>query len=1807
MRLKQISKRSLAIILSVLMVLSTVMVGTISTANAADTSANTSGANMTGGEKIYLKPNSNWTQADAWFAAYFFSSSGSKWVPMQKDKGDSAVYEVTAPAGNWTNVNFVRMNPAHTTCSWDARWNEIGDLTFQGEKNMYVVPDGWWTDKNSNNNNWTYYYTSVDHTGGFIYFDNTNTNWSENYVQLLMGYNGDSSNTRAQLMEKLNGTNLYYCNIASYSGAKYFAVIGDDATWNTNSASGFNTRTGANKYTDVYTGYQFLTGSSYLITTSNSTLENDSDIDINVPTSYQSYTSLNSTQTVKVQSKTTDQSSYSDDSFAGNVTISSYQLTGNGVSTAKSDSTSESDASASVSAAKTATVTLTATPNSGCTFDGWYDGTTQVSTEATYTYTASEAKTLTAKFTGEPVVKHTVTATVSGGNGTISPATQDVEEDSEYTVTLSPNAEYQVSSLMVNDTEMVSQVVNDVYTGRMGTEDVTIVASFALIDPNKEYSINYTSQDGVTLSYPATAKAGDTVTVTVDVEDGYTCTIVSVNNTEKTVTDGKITFTMPASNVTLTTNVAVKTLSTEWDIYGYGNDSTVNSDMDPADLIKGTMNGVEFAYYELNVDNTNDFRFMIGKNGTKYEHQNNNSQSTVEYLNTYGADVTINNHGADDINFAKVSGHNTYYIVLYYPNTNYGTWNGINIDNSSNSKAVVCAYTELPGDGYKDKFQVSIEQGVNDYYLDATRGTSTLETGKTTDKFEYDNNTVTFTTETKKVTDTTLGVTDMYIYRVYGYSILITYKDNSQKVVSIDEQLLSTSVKGTYSASYTFEPNEEGSEVKSAVVTPLFTSSKEYAELKGISFTTVYLKATPGSNLISNTMEPKYYTWRIVEERNADNSTYTQPKVTLDGVTYASLPEGKWNGQKMLYLGNGMYKAIVEDKILGIVFTSDASKIQTFDYSEFIKLQDLGYEQITFEPKEGVSGGVASTLKDNYGDESKTYTADTTDCSSYITPELTKSNFELDVNIEGYYVDVFGNKLVDANGNYIKQADLLAEMKADDPDTEINTSTEATALLAKMDTAKMSELALYGARYGVTNVDGGFYGMTYATRVYYFEVTGDKTYMVSQQVSGYGTIEGAYSPIEDGVTNAVAYNNKYGSKMEYAAGANPDEKTGDFTNGYELIPQKFVGVPFFVSYQYEVNPRIDGKWYYQSEIADIEYKMEIGLMDADDNLQYDESTGKLKIDPTGGSAYFAESGITEVSRKQGETTTLIANSNPGYKFVGFYEPDGTRISSSNNHVLTVAQPGTVFAVFQPIENNTVVVTNNVYRGSNPKDGGGNGDVTVTLNVYSDEAGTNLLRTETDKNIAQLEIADNEYFQWVITGVPSGVDTFVGFRTPDPDTGYYGLLDVQFNEDGYGYQYVDGVHSYTSAMMLMDWSNYDGTTLTIENVTDFNKTSYIVDLHYTYKDRYEQKKTYIVTDIELTTDEMLNGYKPSATTIKNNAPYIDEVFKDCTWVVDEDLSNVTQTGAVYTLVATQEYKSFYTFVDTTGNGEEFDLQYYSQFNTTVNLSAEHTRVATDENGKEITENFLYWKQYKTNSNGEIIGDESEENILSYYPRATVRVTFDSVIYAVYGVDPATDFSTSVKDPVYTREQYTVDGTNFDYVFADLLLQYDISQIFSDGATFKEFFKENDVKFGFILENDVASTPYDGNGTPVGPSVDAAYEDTYKENLNNVIANLANKAVSAEDKKASSWSEATTKDADDYNFYYNLYELSNNVDLLTDLGRMDYIIRFANTEKNQGIVYNVYSYIIYGDTIYISSPKVMNIYEIGNKTVDNNATV
>lgn len=96
------------------------------------------------GTKVYLKPNSNWLEAGARFAAYLWQDGKSEvWVDLVADT-ESGVYTCTTPAG-YTNIIFVRLDPSKPANNWDNKWGQTADLYVPtGDSVCYVINDGSW-------------------------------------------------------------------------------------------------------------------------------------------------------------------------------------------------------------------------------------------------------------------------------------------------------------------------------------------------------------------------------------------------------------------------------------------------------------------------------------------------------------------------------------------------------------------------------------------------------------------------------------------------------------------------------------------------------------------------------------------------------------------------------------------------------------------------------------------------------------------------------------------------------------------------------------------------------------------------------------------------------------------------------------------------------------------------------------------------------------------------------------------------------------------------------------------------------------------------------------------------------------------------------------------------------------------------------------------------------------------------------------------------------------------------------------------------------------------------------------------------------------------------------------------------------------------------------------------------------------------------------------------------------------------------------------------------------------------------------
>ncbi|MGN0454369.1 MAG: hypothetical protein ACI4G1_04265 [Ruminococcus sp.] len=1436
------------------------------------------------------------------------------------------------------------------------------------------------------------------------------------------------------------------------------------------------------------------------------------------------------------------------------------------------------------------TLKFTATPNAGYEFVSitvkYSDNTTDTLTNgATKTISKTGGITVTANF--KEKTKHNITTNYDSSMGSLGVDKSSTYEGDTVTITASPKSGYKLVSVSAKGADgTVLTVSGNKFT--MPAQAVTVTATFEAYQ-NHNVTVKSGITGGSVSVSPTSAIYGTTITVTVTPDEGYTCTGVTAGS--QTVTkssDTTYTFKMPDSNVTVSATFEV---SKARDIYVAGrfyangswlNGGTYNAEIADANFKFKRVGKSEIYRFDTgetiktlsNIAYSNEYCYFRFYETTDSVNKQFGSSTTDYNLLLTGDDAGVQKElsiNGKNLKFNDGSNTSTKTVVLYLDCT--GTKAG-----------------EAPKFYFKleDLFTVTMDQGaVPSSVTSGTRGQSGLDgdTSVTSVRHGYDDLTVEFDTQVTQTTDCNVSG---YNYQVYGYSILITKKDGTKTVASVTD--VSSMGKGKYSASYTFSKD-----VASAVVTPIYSRTEAYLEAVGRGpLHDVFLIMTPGSNKLNNTYEPNYYTWR------SGSDDYNPEGQYGNGKEYTASDYYEYGGQKMLYIGNNTYMCKTESSLTGILFDARGNSkdtsvtktcgYQTFDYDEFRKLLDLGYDNVTFEIKDGVSNGINKTIADNQA---------TATClgNSYSTSVITSSSmndtvrngqFELDTNIEGYYIDVFGDRLTDSSGNYIHKDDISGT----------TTSAKLTNLLKKIGATSGSEL--YGARYGWYSESGNGnsstrnsqYNMDYCIRTYFMDFN-ETNINIAQMVSGYGQIEGGHGPLSTASQTNAAYMKAKGSTMYYYTGSSGKYA---FSTGNEFLPTKYRGVPYLVSYmaqtssrastqdvdQQDGHSRVDGKWYYQAAKPQLTVKAKAGLMDADGNLVMNGT--KIKEQgSTVGTGYV--NGAAEAVVEQGDKCTLTATPAKGYTFVGFYSETGDSITSTP----TVGSAATYFAVFQKIPSGSVSLTNTLYRFDNPANGGGNGSLGVKLVIEHSDGTTN---TYTGTSSTSAQIIDGDKLTWIVTGKASGADEFIAFRQAEEQsdgTIYYSALD---DPDKLSYDSSTNTWTYTSSQIVWDWTKQnqgteDDKSASIDVYTDFRKVSVMATLEYKYKNRFDEWRTYTVKNVELSTEEIENGYIPSNETIAKHAPAIDEVFQSCTWNVSQ--AGKLETGKSYALLtAEQELKTFWYRIDNGGASIEGNRVPY---NTMITLDAPDR----DSEGKV----FAYWRQYKCDESGNITGDPE---IFSFEKYEQVRVTFNRYFEAVYSDEANPTFITNLQDAVYTREKYTDEsGNTKDYIYTDFLMQFETSV---KGLEMKDFVNgtgdagkyATNVKFGIILERDMNYSGYTGSGDITAPTTDT---DILKTTVTDYAKNLTSGGT------ANGWSSTTDKTKPQYNYYYHFFDYTDRADQLTDKGRIDGYFKYENTAENRAKVFNAYTYIIYHDVVadtdvvILSTPRVMNMYAIGIK--------
>ena len=665
---------------------------------------------------------------------------------------------------------------------------------------------------------------------------------------------------------------------------------------------------------------------------------------------------------------------------------------------------------------------------------------------------------------------------------------------------------------------------------------------------------------------------------------------------------------------------------------------------------------------------------------------------------------------------------------------------------------------------------------------------------------------------------------------------------------------------------------------------------------------------------------------------------------------------------------------------------------------------------------------------------------------------------------------------------------------------------------------------------------------------------------------------------------------------EYAAVWHVYSKT---SNGYEKITSglpstfinpdseqykamntdEYIGRPTYISYEKINDNRIDGRWHYEKQ-AELEIPVYL-------QAQYKNSEGKWVYDNEGiaGTATIDgvapdERGISSKTFHIGEEASILADNKDGYVFEGWYLVDTQSSENANDFTFTrldtITRPSEdiiinrsmyLVARFEPIPEGKLALTHNALPGSG-------------LGYYSIKAvvkgrNGNIKDTQENPSTVTLDIAADDTIEITLSTRAAGINVFNGWYGDEKGKIYpvAGPGDIGASLDGKVYKYT-----YTQDAADL----FNGDTLLINTMRFYSKITEVSSeavLNYQYEDRFGGLKTYTKT-VQLSAQFLEdNGYDmdnvDGQTIIMENAPAIQDLYKNFKWEITEQ--NVNYSGTTVTLKAIN-LENTYSLSIKVGNGPAYVYDPEIKYNSLMD-GAEKTednphgfKIKADDTDSE-GKSFSYWIVTKTDD------PENREVSRTYSKYFNLRIVDDYTITAVYGKED--NKNASIGDPTYTREQYTDNGKDFDYLYADFVLSYTSK----DGT----IIRDNPTRYntGIILE-------FDKNIKITPPAVgeEVSFEgktfDTTDEKINYAIENIQSGRFETYDPNGGSTNTRA------------IYNYKIDTSLYNNMNRVDYYLRFNNTPNFQNYVMKAYFYVVDTETgeTTISKPVYFNLYEIGN---------
>lgn len=1400
-------------------------------------------------------------------------------------------------------------------------------------------------------------------------------------------------------------------------------------------------------------------------------------------------------------------------------------------------------------------------------------------------------------------------------------------------------------------TPIETTVSGNTATFTMPDQNVT-VTGVTFREANK-YTVTFSSSDNTfgtvsamngatSLTSPATVTEGDTVTFTAEPKDGYALSnwTVTVNDTAKTYNDSSLSLKITA-NTTVTANFKVEDSGTivnnMYFLYG----STNNPQSWEGQQGYNQSGYGKYNVYEkdgkyivtLNKEHYKELYFAFSKHDSYVNMEPNTGLKAVNSDNPEGlrlVDAKKQEYylGSVQYLFGKMSivSENSEYLgdikIIYDPTANTYTVKATK-DSASDTTVNITGKDGTIRAGYTDTGASKTTAVLGDTTLSITTPDNNIIEASDSYKIDGKNRAVTakkvpygstVTVTTTIDPDATFAGHNGSDYYVKGFS-----------VNGIFGGVLSQTEGKNHSSdvyTYTFEVNQEIYDSSKLEITPVYFLKNDD------NCVYFYIENYDSAKQIwGNTPSCYVYYGSGTTTLEALGYYPGQPMVDYNGSIFTQIPKFIVNGDTTekitgMTLNNYVWDDVHRD-YNGKVQKSDNA--QTYDYDDFVKIAESG------------------AAADNIIYRFKYNTHDNVPGATLATSDADAAGWEVFLDYQNYPTDIFGNK--------------IGTEKLDYKDTKSVTSKD-NYLSIISDGYQNNYIGKYATAWSIYNKAGDRVATIPSSALLYAL---GKTDAQMETAIGSESTPTDFLPGKDNrdkhwATFKTLYNDYKGvyAQINFEAAIKGGDDYGNRLDGrwyYSQSKQKITG---------------EIKIQYANTLDD--YK--VGGFHEDTFA--DEDASSIIGTTTGASAYFTDPADrvrkleTEADNTQDYKFEVTATSTAAYTFVGWYrliDGDYKAINPSDMSSLTGAvtrnSDVTLVARYIKTPGGSMTFHHSLYNGTNA--GGGKATPEIQVVVKNNEgkslydsgriAGTaSIDKTKIAELAAQTGLTVtvtlytttknlynfNGYYSAENTTDITAFAPTTGFTTNvsgDRTEGLVTTSEYTFSFNDYYTKHKDTLIGDNAGTVYYNFYS-DITSIKVPYKVQFSYTDRMGKQKYYNKAGYvDPENTSSYTFVENATNvEGVESHSVKVTLtdsfILSLAPYESNFTKNLTWDNPTDSkpfdSSVTNSIASAVVNSTQSDRTIHLNVFRDNNGKptplindagQFklyekdgspELPYGSVFYTKKDDGTYKYDITAPktykDSGKELQ--FMYWAIYSDpECKNLVINAYNSEGAFSY-------VAYDNCwIAPVYGesstpVASVKEVSTSTQFMEVTRNQWTADtDSSFAGFNADDMTSLDTAEDFIKGNGEDKLYADFVLNFFY---NGKQLSVFDPNSSKVQTgivmqklelekdSIGVGYNTDMKYYANKYIDDLPTAAKDAESKILTGKSsiESLTKQIDNKR--------------LDNKNRLQYYARFNNTETNANCVYRVYTYIKYvnesNDTVVkLGDPIYFTLYDIANATV------